>query len=129
MIKKLLALVAMMGLSATTGCMAPVEAEEIEGEAAEAEAVGEAEEALGTTLSCTIDWNLLFQPRAKITNNSPLAVPFDGVINFTVTHFGGYSNFNGSEDGPLAKNATMFVPLSYGWELEANTCTASATWD
>lgn len=127
MIKKLLALVAVMGLSATTGCMAPVESEEIDGEATEE--VGEAKEALTVNLACTIIYSTppVFETTARITNNSAYNVPADAEIQFTIVHGSG-PNFNSSTDGPLARFASMDVPLTHADALDAISCTAKAIW-
>ncbi|HSO00208.1 MAG TPA: hypothetical protein VLS89_18075 [Candidatus Nanopelagicales bacterium] len=131
MSKTLISLVAMMGLFATTGCMAPVEAEEISAEMAEAEDVGEAEGAITdgplwkpVTLSCSIDWSILFQPRAKITNNTVYEI--SEPVKYTVSHYYGLPAFNGTTSSDLAPGGTVYVTLAHAAALEAMSCTASS---
>lgn len=131
MIKKLLALVAMMGLSATTGCMAPVESDEISDEATEEEAVGEAEEALWrtVTLGCSLNFSQPFIPVATITNNSSYNVPDVAVITVKVYHFDGYPITTDTTFGPLDRFDSMTFTPDDQYGLWADYCTASAKWN
>lgn len=71
--KTLISLVAITGLFAATGCMAPGEAEEIGDEVTEAEQVGEAQEALSTT----VEPNASCPPVGTCQKASDLCIPGD----------------------------------------------------
>ncbi|EYF04440.1 hypothetical protein [Chondromyces apiculatus] len=140
MIKALLSLVALTGLLAMTGCTAPVEGDEVtEVEAGdvseeEAEAVGEAEQAIfkTVTLACSITYPSLFNPNAQLVNNSSTTVSDDATITIVVHHLGGAPDRTViSTPGVFiaASGGQLLVPLTYSGALDAVSCTASARWE
>ena len=124
---------AAVALSTITGCVATSG----EGD----ENLGEAEQMISpttgggpimktVTLSCSVIFTGMFQPAAKITNSSGFAVPEDADISYTVVNaYNDPGPFTGHVAGPLAKGASKTVSLTYNGSLNADHCTAKATWE
>jgi hypothetical protein len=122
--KFVLSAITLLSLGLLTGCVAPVDAtDEVD------PVVGEAQQALNTTLSCTLNFPSFLHDAAVVKNQYTYDITA-AVIHWTVHHSDGSQNFGGTS-GTVNLNAGKTITFDASAdpnELYASTCTAYASW-